>query len=92
MQNYKLTFLMRNDLDEKKRQEIIQSVKEKVGEQSSITKEDLWGVRDLAYTIKREKKAYYVYLEFQAKPEIIPSLDKMMKLNEDILRYLITRK
>ena len=56
-----------------------------------LTKKDLWGIKDLAYPIKHQSKGYYIHFEFEAEPASISALDKDLKMEEDILRYLIIR-
>lgn len=92
MPNYMLTFLIKDDLDEKARGKIIEDTKDELNHEGKLTTEDLWGERTLAYKIKGKDKAYFVHFEFEAKPQIISSLDKKLKLNENILRYLLIRK
>lgn len=88
MNQYLLTLVLKNDLDEKARKELLESVSSKVGK---IKKEDLWGVRDLAYPIKKQTKGFYIHLEFESDPSTISGLDKDLKVNEDVLRYLLVR-
>lgn len=89
MNQYQLTVLVRNDLEEKTRQELLDGVKKSFGK---LQKEDLWGSRSLAYPIKHQDKAFYVHYAFEAEPKTITTLDKNLKLNEDILRYLLIKK
>lgn len=89
MNTYQLTFLVKSDLADEERKEILSSVTKKLGK---ITKEDLWGNRDLSYPIKHSKKAYFAHFEFEMEQREISSLDKSLKLNEDILRYLLIRR
>lgn len=84
-----LTLLLRPDLEEKDRLALLDSVKKQLG---SVAKEDLWGNRSLTYPIKRQEKAFFAHFEFSLDPEKLSSLDKLIKLDEDILRYLIVRK
>lgn len=92
MPNYMLTFLVRDDLDEKSRGKLLEDTKDELNLEGKLTKEDLWGERTLAYKIKGEDKAYFVHFEFETKPQIISSLDKKLRLNENVLRYLLIRK
>ncbi len=89
MSNYQLTLLIKNTLEEKERKELLGSITKDFGK---LIKEDLWGTRDLSYPIKHQTQAYYAHFEFEAEPQQIPSLDKMVKLNEDIIRYLLIRR
>lgn len=88
MNDYALTILLKPDLDEKARGELIGSITKKIGQ---VKKEDLWGNRELAYPIKKQQKAFYAHFEFEANPGDISSLDKSLKLEEDIIRYLLVR-
>ena len=86
--NYQLTILINNKLDEKKRTDILDDVAKSVGDKA---KKDLWGVRGLAYPIKHEEKAYYAHFDFESDPGLIPPLDRKLKLNEEIVRYLLIK-
>lgn len=88
MQNYMLTVLVKNELAEKERVALLDDIKKQFGE---LKKEDLWGARGLAYPINHQEKAFFAHFEFQQEPSKILALDKMVKLNEDIMRYLLTR-
>lgn len=89
MQSYSLTVLVKDKVDEKTRQGLLDDVKKSF---SSLIKEDIWGVRSLAYPIKHADKAFYAYFEFEGEPGAVITLDKNIRLNEDIIRYLIVKK
>lgn len=83
-----VTMLLKQDLSEKDREGILEAVKKSFGK---LNKEDLWGVRELSYPINHQEKAYYAHFEFESEPDTLSALDKSLKLNEDIIRYLIVR-
>ena len=62
------------------------------GDQGKVVKEDFWGNKDLAYPIKRQSKGFYAHFEISADPKGAKGLDKTLKLEEDILRYLLVRR
>ncbi len=88
MNSYALTIVLKTDLDEKARKELLESVTKKF---EKIEKEDLWGARDLAYPIQHQTKGWYAHYLFDADPQVAASLDKTLKIEEDILRYLLVR-
>jgi small subunit ribosomal protein S6 len=57
-----------------------------------LEKQDLWGNRGLSYPIAHQTAAFYAHFEFQSEPQNISNLDKNLKLNEDVLRFLLTKK
>jgi len=80
-------------MDESARKELLVNMKKKMlGDLGKVTKEDLWGERDLAYPIKKNTKGYYVHFEFETDPALAKDLDKNLKVEEDIIRYLLIRR
>lgn len=50
---------------------------------------DHWGPRQLAYPIRRQKSGYYVVSQFHAHAEALPEFERILRLDEDLLRYLL---
>lgn len=88
MNSYTLTVLVNEKVDEKGRTAVLDGVKKDFG---NLIKEDLWGVRTLSYEIKHMDKAFFAYYEFESEPASIITLDKNIRLNEDIIRYLLIK-
>lgn len=88
MNKYALTLILKIDLEEKARKELLDSVTKKFGK---LEKEEIWGAKDLAYSIQHQKKGFYVHYFFESEPSSISSIDKDLKLNENIIRYLLVR-
>lgn len=92
MNSYYLTLVLKPDIEEKERKSLLDIlVKRLVGEDGKVEKMDLWGAKDLAYPIKRQTKGFYAHYQIQADPKNAKGLDKTLKLEEDILRYLLVR-
>ena len=56
------------------------------GEVSAV---DHWGNRQLAYPIARQKSGYYVVAQFTAAAEALPEFERLLRLDEEVLRYLL---
>ena len=50
---------------------------------------DHWGSRQLAYSIRQHRTGYYVVAQFTADPANLPEAERVLKLDEDLMRYLI---
>ena len=57
----------------------------------TISKTEYWGVRNLAYRIKKNRKGHYVLLNIDAPAQAVQELERNMRLSEDVLRYLTLR-
>ena len=92
MNSYNLTLVLKPDMDEKERKALLDSMTKKlIGEDGKVDKEDLWGNKDLAYPIKKQTKGFFAHFEISADPKNAKGLDKLLQLEEDILRYLLVR-
>ena len=56
-----------------------------------VTKREYWGLRNLAYRIKKNRKGHYVLLNIDAPPAAVKEMERTMRINEDIVRYLTIR-
>jgi small subunit ribosomal protein S6 len=61
-----------------------------VGE-GKVTKTDVWGKKFLAYRIKSYSEGYYIVYEFETTSEYIPHIEKSLKSNKDIIRFLLIK-
>jgi small subunit ribosomal protein S6 len=62
--------------------EVIQSFK------GEIKKRENWGIRNLAYKINKNRKGHYMFLNIDGPPEAIQEYERLMRLDEDIIRFL----
>ena len=93
MNSYYLTLVLKPDLEEKNRKSLLETISKKLtANEGKVEKEDLWGVHPLAYPIKRQTSGYFAHFEIQADPREAKGLDKSLKLEEDVLRYLLIRR
>ena len=49
------------------------------------------GKRKLAYEIKKNKEAYYMQMNFEAKPEFIAELERIYRITDDVLKFIVVR-
>lgn len=57
----------------------------------SVTKKEYWGLKGLTYRINKNRKGHYVLLNIDAPAGAIAEVERNMRLNEDVLRYLTVR-
>jgi small subunit ribosomal protein S6 len=49
---------------------------------------DSWGVRKLAYLVKKKEKGRYMLMDYLGEPELIAELERLLRLSEDVLKFL----
>lgn len=53
-----------------------------------VVRVDNWGLKNLAYRVKKNRKGHYVLLNLDAPAQTIAELERVMRVNEDIIRYM----
>jgi small subunit ribosomal protein S6 len=56
-----------------------------------VRKREYWGLRNLAYRMRKNRKGHYVLLHLSAPPAAVAELERTMRINEDVIRYLTIR-
>lgn len=56
-----------------------------------IAKTEYWGVKSLAYRIKKNRKAHFTLMNIDAPPAAVQEMERLMRINEDVLRVLTVR-
>ena len=90
MRNYECMFILKPELDEELIQQTIDRYSLIVTDgQGEVVSIDKWGKRRLAYEIKDLFEGYYVLLNFKSEPPVVTELDRVMKISDDMLRFMI---
>ncbi len=56
-----------------------------------VTKTENWGLRTLAYRIKKNRKGHYVMMNIDAPPAAVSEMERLEKINEDVIRAMTIR-
>lgn len=89
---YETVFIARQDVSAKQVEDYAKSFAKIVNDNGGETKRtEPWGLRNLAYKIKKNKKGHYTLLHFDAPAAAITELERQMRLNEDVLRFMTVR-
>jgi small subunit ribosomal protein S6 len=57
----------------------------------AVKKREYWGLRSLAYRIKKNRKGHYMLLGLDAPPPAVVEMERQLSLNEDVLRFMTVR-
>ncbi len=89
---YEVVLIARNDVTQQQVETLVDEFATRLeGEGGQVRKREYWGVRSLAYRIKKNRKAHYMLLGLDAKPASISEMERQFGLNEDVLRSMTIR-
>ncbi|HET6375634.1 MAG TPA: 30S ribosomal protein S6 [Methylocella sp.] len=89
---YEHTYLARQDISAQQVEALTAQYKaviESFG--GKVEKAEYWGVKSLAYRIKKNRKAHFSLLNIDAPPAALAEMERQMSLNEDIIRFMTVR-
>ncbi|MCI8397684.1 MAG: 30S ribosomal protein S6 [Clostridia bacterium] len=92
MNEYETIFIINNEITDNEKRKVISKIEELITNNGKITKVDNLGTRKLAYEIKKQKVGYYCLIEFNAKPNLICELERLFRITEDVLKFIVVRK
>ncbi|QQG36572.1 MAG: 30S ribosomal protein S6 [Micavibrio aeruginosavorus] len=89
---YETVFIARQDLGTPQVEELTRQFSEIITKAGGkIAKTENWGLRNLAYRIKKNRKGHYVLIESDTPAEAMIEMERNMRINEDVLRYMTVR-
>ena len=89
---YENVFIARQDVPATQVETLTNEFAELVtGLGGTVSKKEYWGLRSLAFRIKKNRKGHYTLFNLDAPPAAVQEMERNMRINEDVLRYLTVR-
>ncbi|MDI9441809.1 MAG: 30S ribosomal protein S6 [Firmicutes bacterium] len=93
MRHYELMVIYASRLDEEGLQAQIERTKELIASVGGeVDKVDVWGKRRFAYEINDNTDGFYVVIDFQAESGATSEVERILKITDEVVRYLLVRK
>ena len=89
MNSYEHTLIARQDLSENQNKKLLDKYHEIINKnQGKILKTEEWGLRNLSYEIKKNKKGFYFHFKFEGIGKTIEELERAENIDDMLLRFL----
>ena len=89
---YEHIIIARQDISPQQAEGLNDQLKTLIEEQGGhVAKIEYWGLRNLTYRIKKNRKGHYSLLALDAPPAAVKEMERQLSINEDVLRYLTVR-
>jgi small subunit ribosomal protein S6 len=86
---YEHVFLVRQDVGPQQVEELVAQFKGTIEEGGgSVAKTEMWGVKSLAFRIRKNRKAHFTLLNIDAPSAAVKEMERQMGINEDVLRFI----
>lgn len=92
MANYESVLIARQDLGASQVSNIVSDLSDIIKKEGGeVVRVDNWGLKNLAYRIKKNRKGHYVVMNIAAPANAIAEFERIMRFNEDIIRYMTVK-
>ena len=89
---YEHVFLARQDVTAQQVETMVETYKGVIeANGGKVEKIEMWGVKSLAYRIKKNRKAHFTLLNVDAPPAALAEMERQMQISEDVLRFMTVR-
>jgi small subunit ribosomal protein S6 len=92
MNKYESIFIINADLSEEDTAALVAKFKSLLESSAQLESIDEWGKRKLAYEIADKTEGYYVLVNFSAEPEFPHELERIYKITDGIIKYMVIKK
>ncbi|MBE3572448.1 MAG: 30S ribosomal protein S6 [Moorella humiferrea] len=92
MRSYEVVFVIKPDLEAEATAAVIDKFTQLIAEQGGqVVEVDQWGKKRMAYEVRKYREGYYVLMKFKGMPAVAQELERVLKITDEVIRYLITR-
>lgn len=89
---YEHVYLARQDVTAQQVEAMTEQMKSVIAERGgTVSKVEYWGVKSLAYRVKKNRKAHFTLMNIDAPHAAVAEMERQMGINEDILRFMTLR-
>ena len=89
MKRYETIFITLPDLPDEDQQNVFKKIKDLIPQEGgTIVQFDEWGLKNLAYEIKKQTRGYYAYVDYTGNGALINELERVMRIDERVIKYM----
>lgn len=92
MNNYETVIILSQTIADEAKVAFAEKMKALIILNGELTNVDEWGKKTLAYEIKKQKEGFYILFTFTATPDSIHEMDRVLGLDETVLKHMIIKK
>ena len=86
---YESVFIARQDISSAQTEALTEQFSQIIADNGgAVSKKEYWGLKSLSFRIKKNRKGHYVLLNIDAPPAAVIEMERNMRINEDVIRYL----
>lgn len=92
MNRYETVFIINPNVDDAGVKALIEKFSNLINNDGKVEKVEELGKKRLAYEIKKHREGNYVVIDFEANPELIKELERIYRITDEVIKFIVVRK
>lgn len=92
MNKYESVIIINSGLEDAKIKAVIEKFSTLINENGKVENVEEVGTKKLAYEIAKQKEGYYVVINFEANPAFIAELERIYRITDEVIKFIVVRK
>ena len=92
MNKYESVVIINPNLEAEAIKALISNISDLINSNGTVSSVEELGKRKLAYEIKKLNEGYYVVLKFEAKPELITELERVYRITDEVIKFIVVKE
>ena len=92
MNKYESVIIINSSLEDAKIKAVIEKFSTLINENGKVESVEEVGTKKLAYEIAKQKEGYYVVINFEANPAFIAELERIYRITDEVIKFIVVRK
>ena len=92
MNKYETIFIINPSVEEAKIKELIEKFSDLINKDGKVESVEEWGLKKLAYLVRKQSEGYYVLINFDANPDVIAELERIYRITDEVIKFITVRK
>ena len=92
MNAYEAVIILTKKISEEQAEETKNKISDLISSNGEVVSVDDWGMKKLAYEIKKEQEGHYYLYTFNSNPEFISEFERVLRIEDSVLKHMVIKK
>lgn len=92
MNAYEAVIILTKKISEEQAEETNNKIADLISSNGEVVSVDDWGIKKLAYEIKKEQEGHYYLYTFNSNPEFIAEFERILRIDDNVLKHMVIKK
>ncbi len=92
MNAYEAVIILTKKISEEQAEETKNKISDLISSNGEVVSVDDWGMKKLAYEVKKEQEGHYYLYTFNSNPEFIAEFERILRIDDNVLKHMVIKK